>query len=129
MKREPTLSEIEKRQAAAERLDIASRLLLASELCGRRGGRNIEHGKIRIAREPALGDAQGVLVPAREVIGDRQIEDVVRLEHGIEFQRQLERIDRSGDFDPRRIAIAPHTAKALASLGLISIARLSAFCA
>ena len=100
MKRDPSVVQIENRHAAAERLDIASSLLLASELRGRRGGRHIEHGKIRIAREPALGDAQGVLVTAREVISDRQIEDVVRFEHWIEFQRQLERVDRFRRFGP-----------------------------
>ena len=60
LKRDPTLSR-SRNGNAAERLDIARRLLLASELRGRRGGRQIEHGKIRITRKPAFGDAQGIL--------------------------------------------------------------------
>ena len=91
------LVQIEKWRAAAEHLDIARGLLLAAELGSSRGSRDIEHGKIRIVREAALGDAERVLVAMREIIGDRQIEHEFRFEHWIELEGQLERFGRSAD--------------------------------
>src|SRR5262249_40686116 len=102
------LVQIKKWHTAAEHLDIACGLLLASELRSSRSCRDIEHGKVGITRTAALGNAERILVAMREIARDSQIEYDPRFEHGIELEGQLECFDRSADIAREGLHRAPY---------------------